>query len=338
MRNFKTNLIFKILLVVLCFALVGVSIGGIVYSEYTKSTRGKRVISPHESTSSLFSSNYLSPASNNSTNRRVLYVKADNINAKADVTICNYAQGNAGTFCDKTINYNFIATLGRMNGTTFIAATAEEVGNLTIELVVNGDTSNPITLSSSNRTTTVNSTLTANIESTDHYLVELDTDFNTANPNNICVKLEATLVGEYPGLSNLNAVFSTALVNNGSDTGWSWHFDEPGASGVVGAKDPDELDGFNCVISGVGEGTVKFYFKTSALIVNLFFLSEAVDHEIKTGTGNFAGYSYIEIEVDSNTTSRYDFQLYRKENTADSFASWNIVKDYIKFEYTETQE
>ena len=326
MKSYKSSFITKIVLLVVCFIILGLGVSSIVYSEYIKSTRGKRVVAPHDSTTVLFSSNYLSPASDNSTNRRILYVKTVSDKATADITICNYAQGNAGTYNSNNLNYNLTVTLGTFSNGTFTTASSAQVGDLSITL----------TLNSSNLTNTITSMLLANTDSTDHLLVEYNTEFNTNNPNNICAKVEAVLNPAIPGLPNLNAIFSTALVGEAVDSGWSAYFDEPGASGVVGAKNPNELDGFNCTISGVGEGTFRFYWDSSALVINEIFLSE-ISATVYEGSGAYAGYNYIEIEVNSNNRSRYDFQLYRNEGTTDSFSSWVIVKDYIKFVYTPSE-
>ncbi|MBO7079628.1 MAG: hypothetical protein J6W64_07455 [Bacilli bacterium] len=336
MKSYKSSFITKIVLLVVCFIILGLGVSSIVYSEYIKSTRGKRVVAPHDSTTVLFSSNYLSPASDNSTNRRILYVKTVSDKATADITICNYAQGNAGTYNSNNLNYNLTVTLGTFSNGTFTTASSAQVGDLSITLTFNRDTEHKVTLNSSNLTNTITSMLLANTDSTDHLLVEYNTEFNTNNPNNICAKVEAVLNPAIPGLPNLNAIFSTALVGEAVDSGWSAYFDEPGASGVVGAKNPNELDGFNCTISGVGEGTFRFYWDSSALVINEIFLSE-ISATVYEGSGAYAGYNYIEIEVNSNNRSRYDFQLYRNEGTTDSFSSWVIVKDYIKFVYTPSE-
>lgn len=336
MKNYKTRFITKVVLIVVCFLLLGLSISSIVYSEYVKSTRGKRVVGPHDSTTSLFSSNYLSPTSVNTINRRILYVKTANDNATADVTICNYAQGNAGTYNNINLSYDLIVTLGTFSGGTFTQATSAQVGDLSLTLTFNRDTANMVTLNSSHLQNTISSTLLANTESTDHLLVEYSTGFNSNNPNNICAKIEANLNPSVTGLSDLDAIFSTALAGEDTDSGWKAYFDEPGASGVSGAKNPNELDGFNCTITGVGTGTIRFYWYSSALVINEIFLSE-ISATVNTGTGAYSGYNYIDITVNSNTRSRYDFQLYRNEGTTNSFSSWDVVKEYIKFEYTPSE-
>ena len=336
MKNYKSRFIAKIVLVVVCFLLLGLGISNIVYSEYIKSTRGKRVVAPHDSTTSLFSSNYLSPVSDNTTNRRILYVKTANDKATADITICNYAQGNAGTYNSNNLNYNLIVTLGTFNNGTFTQASSAQVGDLSVTLTFNRDSANKITLNSSRTSNTITSMLLANTESTDHLLMEYSTGFNSDNPNNLCAKVEAILTPEVPGLSNLDAVFISALAGEEVEDGWKAFFDEPGASGVVGAKNPNELDGFNCTISGVGSGTFRFYWDSSALVINEVFLSE-ISATVSSGSGTYAGYDYIEISVNSNTRSRYDFQLYRADGTTDSFSSWLAVKEYIKFVYTPSE-
>ena len=336
MKNYKSNFTLKIVLVVLCFLLLGLSVSTIVYSEYIKSTRGKRVVAPQDSTTSLFSSNYLSPVSDNSTNRRILYVKTANDNASADITVCNYAQGNAGTYNSNNLNYNLIVTLGTYSNGTFTQATSVQVGNLSVTLTFNKDNANKVTLNSSKVSNTFTSMLLANTESTDHLMIEYSTNFNTDNPNNICAKVEAILNPAIPGLSNLDAIFSTALAGEDTDSGWKAYFDEPGASGVSGAKNPNELDGFNCTITGVGTGTIRFYWDSSALVINEVFLNE-ISATARNGSGDYTGYKYIDISVNSNTRIRYDFQLYRVEGTTDSFESWNVVKGYITFVYTPSE-
>lgn len=331
MKDNRRRTILYIVNISLCVLLVAFIITAIVYAEYTKSTIGRRVVAPRDTEGLLFSSNLLAPTEPSS-NHKVLYTKNASNDVRNEITICNYAQGNPGFLYDHNIEYHLFAKLVKPTQGGYVDAISSDiVSGYDIKLKFKGQ---EVTFNSAKLSHTFsNSILNANIISTDNYLLTFDKNFNDGT-SDICIQVSAELVGNYPGISNLNAIFSTAVSGAIEENHWEGYFSDSSAVSEDDTTNPSELDGFNYTITGSGIGTIKLSWLASALEVNQLFLLELGETPSEE-TISGVRWKYIEFEVDSNITSRYDFQIYRVFETTDSFASWEIVKEYVKFEYTK---
>ena len=327
--------------IILIFAMIIVACVSVaVYAEYTKSSRAKRVIASYESEGVLFSSNYLLHSSGNANdahNRKIIYTGDPGNPVITSVSVCNFAQGNPSKVYERDIEYGLYAQLVVVSGNTRRAATAADVGALTVQ-IQRGDEA-PITLNASNLSATYlpNSTLNHRASSSDIYLLTFSSGFNTDEAG-ICLYMSATPIGNYIGISPIDAIFSTSVNTDRTRDVWRGYFNEAGALGVSGASLPTAFDGFNYVIAGYGVGTCRLSWNTEKLELNELFLDELGLDSTDIGSATVSGdvWHYIDFPVDSDTINRYDTQFYRSDGDVNSFAAWSEVSDCVTMVFTET--
>ena len=313
--------------------------GVVVYAEYIKSSRAKRVITTRGEEGMLFSSNYLVMNSNTNSNiyKRILYTNSADSPVSGDITICNYPQGNSARKHESDIPYTLtarIVILSESNGTYVKTnATAANVGEHTITISLNGGT--PVTLNSSNLSHTfTGNVLDHRVASTDICSVEFDADF--INAGALCLYLCATPDNGAPGdVYTMDAVFSVSLSNAEARNIWEGYFNE---NNTTDAPDQPNFDGFNYVISGSGAGTCTLSWNNTKLEISQIFLNTAFSSPLTPTVSGST--SSVTFDVDSDVVARYDMQFYYADENV-TIASWNELAGgngspgYVTLTYTE---
>ena len=329
MKRGALTVIIVILAITLAFT------GVISYAEYTKSSRAKRVITSNEGGSALFSSNYMgrntNPDPTVAVNIRTVYTDSALNSCETDVTVCNYAQGNGARLYEDDISYTLTATLVIVeNGTKRSITNEDDMTGKTVTLIYKGGSS--VTLGygqASNTTTFSSSTLDHRRMSTDICNVTFSPAFNSPS-NNVKLFIEAELDQSYHGITSIEALIDTAVVSSVETSEWSGHFDEPGALGVPASPDPDDLDGFNYVISGHGEGTIELRWKHGEIVPSQVFTSGKT---IRSKTISAVTWDYVTFHVNSDEKSKYTLQFYRYDE-AHLVGLWSEVTASVVTEFT----
>ena len=333
----KQALRMLITLIVLSLVVAFVINGIVTLAEYTKSSRAKRVVASYGREGLLFSSNYLIQNNGSPTevrNRRRLFTGNAENSVVAEVTFCNYAQGNPGKVCQQDLPYTLTAKLIMVSGNTKRDATiadSEAIGDKTVTIVLNGETK---TLSVAALTQTFSTfTLPRNLASTDIATVTFSPSFND-DESGICVYLQAVPDSSVLDVATIDGIFITSVAMESQSVAWEGYFNEAGARGVQNAALPEGFDGFNYTIEGFGVGTFKLSWRPDALVPNQLFISD-VSASVQTETVQGATWNYVTFSVDSGTVSRYDLQFYYADGTTASYATWDDVKSYVTYVYTE---
>lgn len=305
--------------------------GVVVYAEYIKSSRAKRVLATRGDEGMLFSSNYLVMNSNPNANvyKRVIYASSPDYPVSGDVTICNYAQGNSTKRHETDIPYTLTAqfyVLSEANGVYIkTPASAADVGHHTVKVKLNGG--EQITLDSGN----ISHTFTGNLldhrfASTDICNVEFDSDF--INAGALCLYLCATPDAGAPSdVFPMDAVFSAALSNAEVRNIWEGYFND---NNTTVAPDQPYYDGFNYVVSGSGAGSCVLSWDSSKLEISQIFLAENNLTPVTSGS-----VSSVTFDVDSDVTARYDLQFYYADEDV-TVGDWNALNACVTLTYTET--
>ena len=330
MKKRRTALIAAIMVV---FLIAGI----VVYAEYIKSSRAKRVIATRGEEGMLFSSNYLVMNNANLSNiyKRILYTNSADVPVSGDITICNYPQGNPARKHENDIPYSLtaqIVILSESNNTYIkTAATAADVGSHTITITLNDGT--PFTLNSSNLSHTfTGNVLDHRVASTDICSVEFDADF--INAGALCLYLCATPDAGAPGdVYPMDAVFSVSLSNTEARNVWEGYFNE---KNMTDTPDQPYFDGFNYVISGSGAGNCTLTWDNTKLKISQVFLNTAFSSPL-TPTVNGTKTS-VTFSVDSDVVARYDLQFYYADEnvTISNWSELNGSNPYVTLTYTET--
>ena len=320
--------------VIVILALSLAFTGVISYAEYTKSSRAKRVITSNEGGSALFSSNYMgkntNPDPDAAVNIRTVYTDSPGNACETDVTVCNYAQGNVAKMYENDISYTLTATLVIVEDGEKRSITNEDnITGKTVTLTYKGGS--PVTIGAgqgSNTHTFASSTLDHRRISTDVCSIRFSSAFNSAD-NNVKLHIVATLNSTYHGITSIEALIDTGVSSTVQSDNWEGQFNEAGALGVPDSPDPEDLDGFNYMISGHGAGTATLRWKHGVIVPSQVFTSGKT---IRSRTISTVDWDYVEFHVDSDTISRYDLQFYRVDATQ-LIGLWSEVTGSVVFSF-----
>ena len=297
--------------------VLGLVSGIIVYAEFVKSSRAKRVIASYGDEGSMSSSNYLVENGDPQTNvyRRVFYSVGEGMKASGDVTICNYAQGNPARTYENDISYVLSArfvTLGESGGAYVKAdATAANVGTHTVKMTFKNGSA--VTLSSSKLSHTFPaSVLDRRMSSTD--IVSLEFDENFHNAGALCLYLSAVPTASQAGVHTLDAVCGVALNSGEARNAWEGEFNEKSMTGVPAQPD---YDGFNYLVTGMGRGVCTLSWDNRKLAISQVFLTENSLTAVTSGTT-----TSVTFNVDSDVKDRYDLQFYYADENV-TFTDWD---------------
>lgn len=131
----------------------------------------------------------------------------------------------------------------------------------------------------------------------------------------------------YNGLHDLSGILSITEGKTELSQGWSGRFND--------STNETDYDGFNYVISGNGSATITFKWRDDKFEINPFFLSSntaTIPNVPTQSTDNGVTWNSITINANSDTTSRYDIQLYMKNGSTNTYA-WsgeNDVHNYVQ--------
>ena len=149
--------------------------------------------------------------------------------------------------------------------------------------------------------------------------------------NKIYVKLTASPtpnLAAYNGLHNLSGILSISEGKTELSQGWSGRFND--------STNETDYDGFNYVISGNGSATITFKWRDDKFEINPFFLSSNTatipNSQTQITDDNGVKWNSITINANSDTTNRYDIQLYMKNGSSNTYA-WsgeNDVHNYVQ--------
>ena len=352
----------KLIIIGACALLL--AFGIVAFAQYTRSSRAKRVV-VNTGAETLFSSNYLleddSPISPQD-NRRVIPVRqSEEGEAQNDlnffVTVCNYAQGDLTRFNNRNIGYTVTGRLVKLvtvNNTAGLQnVTAADLASypgasITAELVDYTGTGVAFNASAPGLQAIAPDApavcmLARNVESTDR----IKLTFNAAAVGMTDIYLELIVTpAEGSGLKPLTGIFSAAYTTAGKKLTWTGEFTED-------SEDPYDLDGFNYVISGSGEGYITLSWDASKLTINPYFLVNAASSVMpdplptENPTQNWtpvetagptAGWRTIIFYVDSDQLDRYDLQFYyalASDHEA-YYPDWSTVGEYVVCEFSST--
>ena len=332
------------------------------FAEYTKSSRAKRVIATYGSGGMLFSSNKLEPelddtfsAGNFSSYTRIsnfatILTGAVGSTATADITICNYAQGQAGKYNDADITYTLYAKLVKIDGGTVTNAAAADVSGLSVTLNYKNTT---VVLDPSKLSHTfTEQTLFRSAASVDSCGVSFSSGFNSDTSG---IRLFLAAIPSNSDLLPLTAMINTSIRSAQTQSEWRGYFNEKGALDPTNANlpQPTDLDGFNYVVTGNGDGTVKLRWRGDLIEINDVFL-QSLSLTTNTETTGGTTWTYVTFDVDSNnkevtitengvsTTvvvpgiSRYDTQFYFVDKNDTDFPDWTTVNGYVECIYPYT--
>lgn len=328
-------------IVIALVLLTLITVAGIIaYSEFTKSSRTKRVIASYGGSGELFSSNYLEKHMSSDLTKRYVYTMTESSPAVTVVTVCNFAQGNQTVIYERDIPYTLTARFVTVSGNTATPASAGEVDSNTVALsFFDGTATSEKTLNSSTLSWQFSSTL-SHLAATTHELV---VTFNAGFPlttGNLELEIVAEPAHELPAVSTIDAVFTTQLSTSAAVQAWEGYVDE----NMAVPKVPADFDGFNYVISGNGSGTCKLSWDSAKVTPSALFLA---DMGLTPADDTAANWKYVEFSVDSDTKDRYDLQFYRATGAVNSsgliesaetvtFSSWDELTDSIELTYTQS--
>lgn len=310
---------------VIAAALILITVFGgvIVYAEYTKSSRAKRVIVPNETSGLLFSSNYLSIIPESSFNKRYVYTENNLTQAVTVVTVCNYAQGNPSVVYGTGISYRLHASLVKISGATKTPATAGDVTDGR-QVTLNFNNGADVILNSSNRSYNFNSILPGNISTADEFRVTFSAGFNKGD--GLELELWAELLDTYNGISDLEAVFVDYVATAEAKSSWEGYINEA----VTSSARPSAYDGLNYVFTGSGTGTCKLSWNPSYLVPNQLFLKQ--QNLTPASDPENGGWMYVNISVNSEVQDTYNLQFYRASSSV-TFANWTAASNCVKLKF-----
>lgn len=306
MKHIKNKTTYWILLW-LIIAGLGMLITG-TYAAYTRAEYVKRVVaSKNESSSYLFSSNYMYMKENSYTEFPLRIIP---VSTQADlsltVTVCNYLQSDLTRFSEDAISYTFTAALADINGNLL---SSEKLSQYAGVISISGTQYNAGT-----GTYTASGTLEGGTANTHFYEIRCSKD-NVDKLNDICIRLEAV-----PENSPVKLVALLSM-NSGtrSDTPWTGKFAEV----TDDDQDTTDIDAFNYVISGTSETTVKINWNTARVMLSPWSRQEfSPDSQVVS-----EGKGYIEVKVGA-TAQSYTLQFYRV-NGIPSGEKGADVKGYV---------
>ena len=340
-------------------AALAVMLSAVVYAAFTKTNKAKSVVARYGTVSSRFSSNYLEETGR----EKPVYVTSTDGKFGDTVLISNYSQTNPTFHYDTVINYKLEMKLGYLNGSNFVpinGSTSSDVFDLGERYIIarvtgnNGFAKTVRFGYNSGDSITYEDTI---YKSGDNYLLSLpgtasvsdaiELEFSADQKESLFAEtptydkklyLEITAtpdpLSSYTGLTALSAQICLAQSAKVESITWTGDYNE---NMSAGGKSPDELDGYNYVIQGMGSGTALLRWKPQYIEANEQFLLEELGLSIGQLPTESGGWKTIVFTVDSNAKNRYDLQFYRSgsEDNA-SYATWDDMKNYVEFVFPYT--
>ena len=293
----------------------------ISYAAYTRISTAKRVISTEAGENILFSSNYMQQ-SRKTTNEVADPLSFTTTNPVYIMNVCNFAQGNRGSWFYKTINYTLTAQLvdksknpAAASGKTF-----------TIKKKGSSDTATDLSDGTAHTIGTTHELKYDRLkEAYDEYEITLDKSELQSTSPNFYVLITATPTDTFGGAIPVNiSGYVGVSQGNSENITWTGFIEDQGLS-------TNTYHGYNFVLQGSGKGTVKFawnpaYLDISEISVSTNSLPNPTDITID-GTS----YKQIEMSVDSDIKSRYEINFFKKSGV-DYGSSAETYLQFVSFE------
>ncbi len=277
-------------------------IGATTLAAYTNSRHAQRTIATYETTGDRFSSNLLAKR-NSRDNVKVLYVTDDSKNPNTIVTVCNYEQGKQTLPYEKNITYSLTARLVMFDNSTEEKYVPVDASYMT----ANSLTAYTVTITKGNTTVTLSSshlsdssfgrTLTGDTADSDAFTLSFGTLFAPNTPN---LYVEMIALPTSNVLPTLRGVFKAEMRSEGASNSWTGSFSDDTA------LTPNQYDGFNYLITGVGSGSCTLTWNDEVVQLDFLCLSELLSIPEATQTE-----SSVSFSVDSDENSRYDLRFYK---------------------------
>ncbi len=296
------------------------------FAAYTRISTVKRVISTEASEAMLFSSNYMQQAIK--TTNEVASPEAYNeegVHPTYIMNVCNFAQGNRGTWFYKTIEYTLTAQLVDK------AKNASAVSGKVYTIRKKGSSQAAIDLSDGTSHTIGSFTLEYSRlhEAYDEFEIVLDkSELEKTSPEHY-ILVRATPTEDFG--SAIPSVISGYIGVSQANT------QESGWTGVIEDQrlDSNTYHGYNFVLHGTGKGTVTFIWDPRYLEISPISKTNNSLPDDTEITVSGVAYRQIKLSVDSEAKARYEINFFKK-NGEDYGENVNTYLQFTGFE--EEQE
>ena len=320
MKGRKTIVSILVLITLIaCILLAGCG----THAAYTSSRSAQRTVATYDAQGERFSSNILIRGVSRD-NVKTLYVTDPTTAPASVVTLCNYERGKQNLPYSEEIGYTLTVRLVRYDSTTtdkYVPVdaeymTANSLTGYTVTLRM-GDT--VVTLGASHLTdSSFSGTLTANVSDSDSYTLTFGTGF-AANQPNLYVEMIATPTNI--GLHSICGVFKTGVRAQGASNAWTGSFNDDTDTAPAG------YDGYNYLISGMGDGTVTLSWDDTRVSLSYYSLQTLLAITGASQTG-----SSVTFPVDSDVESRYDLQFYKVNITSETWG--DMAATVVRFRFS----
>jgi len=307
------------------------TLGALAAYETTTNSMEKVVVST-SSQGLLFSSNILVKDGGSTYVPKAFSPRESSQYYDVDVYLWNYDINNPSKWYSSDIDYKVTVELTDSNG---IAISAAAMGQRSVILAdKNGNTL--ATLDGTTPTlswTSAKQTLAYNTNEGDEgkYTLKFSGNWDLDNDIDICVKMTAALFKDgdatkYMDLADIAAVIGLKKISTEESTGWQAYVSEKEELVAI-----DDCDGYNLVVSGSGQATIRIKWDTTKLQCNKYFYNNTI---YSFGTGEIVGpttegniatliiYADTASAITENR-NRYDIQFYKTGTEEPS--SWNFV-------------
>ena len=311
-RTIKPSVLIAVIAVFSLLILFAAGFG--TYAAYTNSRNAQRTVATYDAHGERFSSNFLLKG-NSRDNVKTVYVTEASATPASVVTVTNYERGKQTAPNAEAVSYSLLVRLVKYDGST----TEKYVPVDGAYMTANSLTGYSVTVRKGGTSITLDSThvsdnsysgmLTANVASSDVYTVEFSTNFAPNQPN---LYVELIVTPAYTGVQALRGILKTNMRAHGATNAWT------GAFGDDSAYAPSAYDGYNYVVSGVGDGTVTLSWDDTKVALSDYSLQTLLAISGATKTG-----SSVTFRVDSDSTSRYDLQFYKINITTENWTTMN---------------
>ncbi len=322
------------------------AVGGfIVYASYTGLVVAKRVVSVSESAGVLFSSNRMETFVGDQITTRHL-TSSSTGDFAYPLTVCDFAQNDPYTRYGSPISYTLTAQLVvSLDGSSYLPVTQAALGNnydgvrqdlglstendssddktYTIQYISQGGesvTSGVIDLRDGAEHTIENLELLPTGNGTDKFRVVFDkSEFTDSQTYDYYILVKALPDGSLTALNDIACYLYASKVNVLSSA-WTGKLQEQD-NGVLG-----DYDAYNYVIEGSGSATVRLKWDPTVVEISEISLHDMGITPQTYTEGEYNGWKYFEMEVDSSQKGRYEMQVFKTAGEAnDAIISQKII-------------
>lgn len=311
----------------------------VAYAAYNGTADVKRVVSTQETSTTVFSSNYMDVFS--ATNPVVKNLRTVNEgNFVCTITICNYDQLDPTSPARGRIDYSFTAELVTYNTETGeyvpvsevlvndgIAETFYVQKTMDENLPVDTDAQHSINSDGAFSYTYSSESLAGGVSSKDTFDICFDAAEVAKDMPDVYIRVTAIpTAGSIQLNSGISTLSSIISVSQGRSVETGWH-------GSLQEERDKDYDGYNLIVEGSGAGTIDICWDDTKFAMNPAFvmlygssgekiLSDAVD-------ADQTGWKKRTLTVNSMKDNRYVIQFFKK-NANVSYTGSDFASKYIK--------